>query len=42
MKIMIDNFMMDNRGDVDFLLSDRGREAIVKTHIEGIIHFLSR
>lgn len=34
--------MMDNRDDVDFLLSDKSRKAIVKTHIEGIIHFLSR
>ena len=33
---LTENFFMDNKDDVDFLLSDKGKETIVKVHIEGI------
>ena len=33
--------MMDNLDDVAFLLSDEGRAAVIRTHIDGIIGYLS-
>lgn len=34
--VLVENFFMDNKADVAFLLSDEGKDAIVRTHIEGI------
>lgn len=33
---LTENLFQDNRQDVDFLLSDAGREAIITLHVEGI------
>jgi hypothetical protein len=30
----------DNKGDVDYLLSEVGRHAIVRTHVEGILKYI--
>lgn len=39
--VLTENFFMDNRKDVKYLLSDEGFEAIVKTHVEGIINYIN-
>lgn len=39
---LTENFFMDNKDDVDFLLSDKGKEAIVKVHIEGIKKYIEK
>ena len=31
--------MMDNRNDVEYLLSAEGREAIINSHIQGIVAY---
>ena len=38
--VLTENFMMDNLDDVAFLLSDEGRAAVIRTHIEGITNYL--
>lgn len=38
--VITENFMMDNLDDVEFLLSDDGRKAVITTHIEGISKYL--
>lgn len=40
--VLTENFFMDNKDDVEYLQSDDGRNAIVRTHVEGIIRFFSR
>ena len=40
--VLTENFFMDNHADVDYLLSPEGREAVVKTHVEGIAKFINR
>ena len=39
---LTENFFMDNKDDVDFLLSDKGKETIVKVHIEGIKKYIEK
>lgn len=39
---LTENFFMDNKDDVDFLLSDKGKESIVKVHIEGIKKYIEK
>ena len=38
--VLTENLFQDNREDVAFLLSDKGREAIVNLHINGIIDYI--
>lgn len=38
--VLTENLFQDNSADVDFLLSDEGREAIVNLHVEGIINYI--
>lgn len=38
--VLTENLFQDNREDVDFLLSDKGREAIVSLHVKGIINYI--
>lgn len=38
--VLTENLFQDNRGDVAFLLSEAGRKAIVKLHVDGIIDYL--
>ena len=39
--VLTENFFMDNRKDVKYLLSDEGFDAIVDTHVEGIINYIN-
>lgn len=38
--VLTENLFQDNKRDVDFLLSDAGRHAIERLHIEGIIKYI--
>lgn len=38
--VLTENLFQDNKGEVDFLLSDEGRRAIVDLHVEGIINYI--
>lgn len=38
--VLTENFFQDNRDDVDYLKSDAGKDAVVKTHIDGIIKYI--
>ncbi|WP_314813725.1 N-acetylmuramoyl-L-alanine amidase [Porphyromonas endodontalis] len=38
--VLTENFFMDNREDVAYLLSEAGKMAIVKVHVEGIIAYI--
>lgn len=39
--VLTENFFMDNRDDVEYLLSPEGRAAIVATHVNGIENFIN-
>lgn len=39
--VLTENFFMDNKKDVSYLLSLEGRYAIVRTHVEGIINYIN-
>ena len=38
--VLTENFFMTAESDVKYLLSDKGKEAIVKTHVEGILKYI--
>lgn len=38
--VLTENLFQDNREEVDFLLSDTGKKAIVDLHVAGIVHYL--
>ena len=38
--VLTENLFQDNKEDVDFLLSDKGREAIINLHVNGIINYI--
>ena len=38
--VLTENFFMDNKQDVSYLLSLEGRASIVRAHIEGIINYI--
>lgn len=38
--VLTENLFQNNRDDVEFLLSDKGRGAIVNLHLEGILNYL--
>lgn len=38
--VLTENFFYDNVEDVKYILSDEGREAVIKTHVDGIINYL--
>lgn len=38
--VLTENLFQDNRQDVDFLLSEEGRTAIVNLHVNGIINYI--
>lgn len=40
--VLTENLFQDNKKDVDFLLSDKGKDTIVKLHVEGIINYIER
>lgn len=40
--VLTENFFQDNKQDVDFLLSNEGREAIVQLHVNGIVNYIKQ
>lgn len=38
--ILVENFFQDNREDVDFLLSETGKQCVTDIMVEGIINYL--
>lgn len=38
--VLTENLFMDNKEDVEFLLSDEGKETITNLHVNGIIKYL--
>ncbi|MBR1526700.1 MAG: N-acetylmuramoyl-L-alanine amidase [Prevotella sp.] len=40
--VLTENLFQDNKEDVAYLLSDAGRQAIVRLHVEGIIDYIER
>lgn len=38
--VLTENFFMDNKEDVEYLLSEKGKQAIVDTHVYGIINYI--
>lgn len=38
--VLTENLFMDNKTDMDFLLSEAGRKAIVDLHVNGIINYI--
>ena len=40
--VLTENFFMDNHSDLEYLQSRAGKQAIVDTHVEGIIEYLTR
>lgn len=39
--VLTENFFMDNHSDLEYLQSRVGKQAIVDTHVEGIIEYLN-
>ena len=39
--VLTENFFMDNKSDLEYLHSRSGKQAVIDTHIEGIIEYLS-
>lgn len=40
--VLTENFFQDNRKDVAYLLSPKGKKAIVRTHVDAIVHYINR
>lgn len=40
--VLTENFFQDNKQDVDYLLSDEGREDVVRIHVEGLKKYAQR
>ena len=38
--VLTENFFMDNKSDLEYLQSRVGKQAIIDTHVEGIIEYL--
>ena len=38
--VLSENFFMDNKSDLEYLQSEAGKQAIIDTHVEGIIEYL--
>ena len=39
--VLTENLFQDNKEDVEFMLSEEGKQAIVNLHVEGIVNYLS-
>lgn len=39
--VLTENLFMDNKEDVEFLLSDKGKKTIVDLHINGILDYIN-
>lgn len=40
--VLTENLFQDNKEDYEFLLSDKGKEAIVNLHVQGILDYISK
>lgn len=40
--VLTENLFQDNREDVDYLLSEKGKQTIVELHVEGIMAYLGK
>lgn len=40
--VLTENFFMDNKEDVEYLLSEKGRYTITKTHVDAIKKFVNK
>lgn len=40
--VLTENFFMDNKEDVSYMLSFEGRQNIVRVHVEGIIDYIKK
>ena len=40
--VLTENFFMDTKSDVDYLLSDEGFHEITRLHVEGILSYLNK
>lgn len=40
--VLTENFFMDNKDDVEFLLSAEGKRKVIQVHVDGIIKYLSK
>ena len=38
--VLTENLFQDNKSDVEYLQSDEGFHAIVRTHVEGILNYI--
>lgn len=38
--VLTENLFQDNKEDVEFLLSEKGRESIVRLHVNGILNYI--
>lgn len=40
--VLTENLFQDNKEDVEYLLSEKGKQTIVQTHIDGIIKYINK
>ena len=40
--VLTENFFMDNHSDLEYLQSRAGKQAVVDTHLEGIVEYLEK
>ena len=38
--VLTENFFMDSQSDLEYLQSRAGKQAIIDTHIEGIVEYI--
>lgn len=38
--VLTENLFQDNKEDVEFLLSEKGRESIIRLHVNGILNYI--
>ena len=38
--VLTENLFQDNKEDVDFLLSEEGKQLITKVHVDGILSYI--
>ena len=39
--VLTENFFQDNKEDVEYLLSQEGKQTVAQIHIDGIVKYLS-
>ena len=39
--VLTENFFMDNKSELEYMQSRAGKQAVIDTHVEGIIEYLS-